>query len=92
MIDQKTLRHQTILGFDVGGTKTAIVEGTHDAAILQREEILTEAARPFGVAFPRVVAVAEQIIGNATAAGRVVAGLSAVFILSFARIRSPALG
>ncbi|MEO6725363.1 MAG: ROK family protein [Blastocatellia bacterium] len=76
MAEQKTLRLQTILGFDIGGTKTAIVEGTHDAAILQREEILTEASRPFAETFPRVVATAKQIIENANVAGRVITAIS----------------
>ncbi len=76
MTDQKTMRLQTILGFDVGGTKTAIVEGTHDAAILQREEILTKASRPFAETFPRVVATAQQMIKTAAAAGRQITALS----------------
>jgi hypothetical protein len=36
----------TIIGLDIGGTKTAIVEGTRDARILQRVELATEAERP----------------------------------------------
>ncbi len=76
MAEQKTLRLQNILGFDVGGTKTAIVEGTHDGTILQREEIPTESSRPFAETFPRVVATAKQIIENANVAGRVITGIS----------------
>lgn len=60
----------TILGFDVGGTKTAVIEGTHDAAILQREELATEADRPFVETFPRIVAAAGRIKTIAEAAGR----------------------
>lgn len=37
----------TIIGLDIGGTKTAIVEGTKNAEILQRYEIPTQAEKPF---------------------------------------------
>lgn len=60
----------TILGFDVGGTKTAVLEGTRRAEILQREELATEAARPFAETFPRILAAARRVIETAAAAGR----------------------
>lgn len=66
----------TIIGLDVGGTKTAVVEGTTDAQILQRSEVLTEAARPFDETFPRLAALIEQTIARATQAGRTVTALS----------------
>lgn len=36
-----------ILGIDIGGTKTAVIEGTFDGEILQREAVLTEGHLPF---------------------------------------------
>lgn len=72
MAEQKA----TILGFDIGGTKTAIIEGTRQAEILQREEISTEAHLPFAETFPRMIATANRVIENATAAGREIGSLS----------------
>ncbi|MBP6821216.1 MAG: ROK family protein [Acidobacteria bacterium] len=66
----------TILGFDIGGTKTAIIEGTRHAEILQREEIPTEARLPFVAAFPRIVATAKQVIKNSSDAGRKASAIS----------------
>ena len=39
--------NQTIIGLDIGGTNTAVVEGTKEAEILQRHEYLTQAEKPF---------------------------------------------
>lgn len=50
----------TVLGLDIGGTKTAVVEGTRDAVILQRHEIATEAWRPFDEVFPRLADLLAQ--------------------------------
>lgn len=66
----------TILGFDVGGTKTAVVEGTRDAEILQREELATEAERPFVETFPRIAAAARRVMATAEAAGRRISAVS----------------
>ncbi len=44
----------TVLGVDVGGTKTAVVEGTKRGEILQRHEVPTEGRLPFDEAFARV--------------------------------------
>lgn len=38
---------KTIIGLDIGGTKTAIVEGTKEAKILQRYEFPTRSEKPF---------------------------------------------
>ena len=66
----------TILGLDIGGTKTAIVEGTREAEILQRHELLTEAHLPFAETFPRIAAVANGVIETAQTAGRKVRAIS----------------
>lgn len=67
---------ETILGLDIGGTKTAVLEGTFNAEVLQRTEIFTEAGRPFDETFPRLALLIEQTIAQATQAGRNVTALS----------------
>lgn len=66
----------TILGFDIGGTKTAVVEGTQDADILQRREQPTEAHRPFEDTFPTLAVLAEATIQEAETAGRHIGAMS----------------
>jgi glucokinase len=66
----------TIIGLDIGGTKTAVVEGTLDAEMLQREEILTEAARPFEETFARLAQIVDTAIASASRARRSVQALS----------------
>jgi glucokinase len=52
---------RTVLGLDIGGTKTACVEGTADGEILQRIEIPTNAAEPFAATFPILVEQARAL-------------------------------
>ncbi|GEM_PF-225468 len=66
----------TIIGLDIGGTKTAIVEGTSDAEILQRAEMATEASHPFDETFPRIVELTKDVIENSRQAVREVVALS----------------
>jgi len=72
----KVDRATTIIGLDVGGTKTAVVEGTCDAEILQRREVPTEAHRPFDETFPALASMIERTIAQAVAVGREVSALS----------------
>jgi glucokinase len=67
---------KTIVGLDIGGTKTAMVEGTEDALILQRHEVPTEAHRPFEEVFPLLASLVETTIVSAEQAGREVVALS----------------
>jgi glucokinase len=60
----------SILGLDVGGTKTACVEGTPNGRILQRIEMPTRAEAPFAQIFPGMVGHLESVIHNAHLAGR----------------------
>ncbi|MFN0123551.1 MAG: ROK family protein [Blastocatellia bacterium] len=69
-------RHETTIGLDIGGTKTAIVEGTCHAQVLQRTEVPTEAARSFDETFPQLAALIEQTIAQATQAERRATALS----------------
>ena len=66
----------TILAFDIGGTKTAILEGGYDASVLQRREIPTQAQDPFPVAFERICAHADDVLAEARNAGRTVSAIS----------------
>jgi len=69
-------QNRTILGLDVGGTKTACVEGTLDGRILQRIEIRTQAQLPFAEVFPEIVHHLNSLISAAMRAGRSPAALS----------------
>ena len=62
--------NQTIIGLDIGGTKTAVVEGSARAEILQRGEIATEACRPFDETFPLIAGLIKKTIEAARQASR----------------------
>jgi glucokinase len=66
----------TILGLDVGGTKTVVVEGTSRAEILQRREIPTEATRHFDETFPLLLELMADVRSRASRNGRQVAAVS----------------
>src|SRR5450432_3629290 len=74
---QPATQTRTILGLDIGGSKTAIVEGTSDGRILQRHEIATEGARPFEETYVRLVALLRQTVEAARGNGREVIAVSA---------------
>ncbi len=67
---------KTVIGFDIGGTKTAIVEGTPTAEILQREEIPTRAIEPFSQTMARILEIATRFRGQAQKLNRDVVALS----------------
>jgi glucokinase len=67
---------RTVAGLDVGGTKTACVEGALDGTILQRFEAPTRASEPFLWTFPEIVDHLKQLINVASLAGRTVVALS----------------
>lgn len=66
----------TIIGLDVGGTKTACVEGTAQGSILARTEWPTQAWRPFLEVFPRLEQQVGGMIATANKAGRVPVSIS----------------
>jgi glucokinase len=79
VIDRNMSRREsmnTIIGIDIGGTKTAIVEGTSYAEILQRCEIPTRAEIPFADSFPHLVEMVENLVAAALSAGRNVSAIS----------------
>jgi glucokinase len=75
-MEQEASNMRTILGFDIGGTKTAVIEGSATARILQRVEMPTRADEPFDATFPAVEERARELITAARAAGRSIAAIS----------------
>lgn len=67
---------ETILAFDIGGTKIAILEGGYDTSVLQRREIPTQAQDPFRITFERMCAQADEALAEARNAGRTVSAIS----------------
>lgn len=65
-----------ILGIDIGGTKTAVVEGTTSGEILQREAIPTEGHKPFEESFSRIIELARKTIATANERGRDIVAIS----------------
>jgi glucokinase len=76
MSDTSPEPHYTILGLDIGGTKTAVVEGNAAASILQRREMATEAWRPFAEIHPQLVELMRQTLAEAVRCRRTVVALS----------------
>jgi glucokinase len=67
---------RTVLGFDIGGTKTACVEGTIAGEILQRIEIPTRAAEPFCRIFREIIEQARVVVRSVEKDGRKIAAIS----------------
>jgi glucokinase len=67
---------RSIIGLDIGGTKTACVEGAFDATIWQRVEMLTNAQHRFVATFPKITDRVQSLMANANAAGRTIAAIS----------------
>jgi glucokinase len=76
LMQTSVLLRRSILGLDIGGTKTACIEGTADGRILQRVEFLTRAQKPFAYVLPEIVQQLETLIANASSAGRTPVALS----------------
>src|ERR1700677_2236433 len=67
---------RTVAGLDVGGTKTACVEGAPDGRILQRIELPTRPKEPFVETFPEIRDSLQQLMNTATLAGRTIIAVS----------------
>ncbi len=67
---------RTVLGLDIGGTKTACVEGTLDGSILQRIEMPTHAEKPFSLTFPGITKKAKTLIDAARRESRTIVAIS----------------
>ena len=70
------IRSRTVIGLDVGGTKTACVEGALDGTILQRIEMATRAAEPFSDTFPKIEDNLKQLMKAANQRNRTIAAIS----------------
>lgn len=66
----RSMTSTTIIGIDVGGTKTAVVEGTTGGEILHRSVLPTNGKRPFAETFPVLAQCVESTIEAARMAGR----------------------
>lgn len=53
-----------VLGFDIGGTKTAAVIGTTSGEILARAETPTPSAEPFEAALQKMVTLADRLLAS----------------------------
>ncbi|MEP7291295.1 MAG: ROK family protein [Chloroflexota bacterium] len=67
---------ETILGFDVGASKIAVIEGGYDAAIYQRTEIPDPVGKPFTEVRAAICAAGDDLRAKAVAAGRSVTAVS----------------
>jgi glucokinase len=67
---------QSIIGLDIGGSKTACVEGALDATIFQRIEMPTNAQRPFFRTFPEIRDRVQSLMDNANRSGREIVAIS----------------
>jgi glucokinase len=68
---------QTILGLDIGGSKTVVLEGTFAGRILQRREIPTNGSLPFEQTFSRLIDLLRVTEAEANSAARKVIAISA---------------
>jgi glucokinase len=60
-----SVNRKTILGFDFGGTKTAVVLGTLNGEILDAREFPTPANEPFETAFKLMTKTAQELLDYA---------------------------
>jgi glucokinase len=67
------VKERGIIGVDIGGTKTAVVEGTDDGRIVRRIQFATVPERGFDSVFKDIVFAVEEISSSAT---HVIAALS----------------
>ncbi|HVU13272.1 MAG TPA: ROK family protein [Phototrophicaceae bacterium] len=67
---------ETIIGFDVGGSKIAVVEGDYQAKIYQRSAIPDHAGKPFEQTFAAMALAAEQLRDQAERDRRSVRAIS----------------
>ena len=74
--DSMNSGQRTILGLDIGGTKTACVEGACDGRIVQRVEMATHAEEPFAATFSEIVRNAKGIMDEAAREGRTIGAIS----------------
>lgn len=67
---------ETIIGFDVGGSKIAVVEGGYDVAIYQRVLLPDHVGKPVSETLEAMCAAVSEMRAQAAAAGRTVSAVS----------------
>lgn len=67
---------ETIIGFDVGGSKIAVVEADYAATIYQRMAIRDHVGKPVRETLDAMCAAASELRSQAEAAGRKVSAIS----------------
>src|SRR5579871_39099 len=67
---------ETIIGFDVGGSKIAVVEGDYQAKIYARTAIPDHVGQSFEWTFAAMATAAEELRDQAESAGRTVRAIS----------------
>lgn len=75
-VEESQFPQRTVAGLDIGGTKTACVEGTLDGQILQRIEFPTRASERFSDTFPGIVDHCRQLMVTANNANRKIVAIS----------------
>lgn len=60
------MKRRGIIGVDIGGTKTAVVEGTDDGGIIRRIQFATAPERGFDSVFDDIVCGIEELAASAT--------------------------
>lgn len=70
------MEHGSIIGLDIGGTKTAVVEGTREAHILQRVVFATRPERGVQAVLAELYGAVEQVRTTAKAKGHAIDALS----------------
>ena len=60
------MKKSSIIGLDIGGTKTAAIRGSTSGEILWRKEVSTGAARGFDPVYEQITALAEEALSTAT--------------------------
>ncbi len=65
----QALSEQTILGFDIGGTKTGLVLGNHQGRVLQRTEFQTPAEQEFDSAMRTISAETGRFLADCRSRG-----------------------
>ncbi|MCE5258988.1 MAG: ROK family protein [Chloroflexi bacterium] len=67
---------ETIIGLDIGGTKTAVVEGSCDGEILTKRQAPTAPHEGFEAVFVRICALVSEALADSAQSGREPAALS----------------
>lgn len=68
--------HETIIGFDIGGSKIGVIEGDKSARIWQHRTLPNDPNADFDIVFQAMCIIADDVVRLACAAGRVPTAIS----------------